>query len=326
MAKTDHYDVALSFAGEDRKYAEELFRELHQRDVSVFYDNNEAADLWGKNLYDHLSNLYLNRAKYCVMLISRHYVEKMWTNHERQAAQARAVKEKEEYILPVKLDDSDIPGMTHSVAFISWPPETAQSISDKLVYKLRGKTDPPSSPSPPKPIQEKLVFQPDKNSLVEIDVKKAERIERHYKISKFFGWVSGFFFLTGLLGFAGSRKQSDDFIIAGILFLISVVIYLATLPFKKRRLPIAGLFPYKDANITKMGKYMGKSRFARRIGERYAMYNMSMKCAFPDCDGTVYITEPPSEAKKYFSAHCNLDSFVHRYKAASNGIATQILE
>jgi hypothetical protein len=136
MAKTDHYDVALSFAGEDRKFAEELFTALHQRGISVFYDNNEKADLWGKNLYDYLSDLYLNRAKYCVMLISRHYVQKMWTNHERQAAQARAVKEKEEYILPIKLDNSDISGLTHSIAFITWPPETAKTIADKIEYKL----------------------------------------------------------------------------------------------------------------------------------------------------------------------------------------------
>src|SRR5678816_4281356 len=103
--KPHQYDVALSFAGEDRNRAAELYETLKAKGVRVFYDQNELANLWGKNLADHLSDLYLNRAKFCVMLISRHYVEKMWTNHERQAAQARAIRENKEYILPIRLGD-----------------------------------------------------------------------------------------------------------------------------------------------------------------------------------------------------------------------------
>ena len=70
--------------------------------VSVFYDEYEKADLWGKNLYDHLSDVYRKRARFCLMLLSKHYAAKQWTNHERQAAQARAFSENQEYILPGK--------------------------------------------------------------------------------------------------------------------------------------------------------------------------------------------------------------------------------
>lgn len=45
-----HYDVALSFAGEDRKYVHRVAEALAEKGVKVFYDNFEEADLWGKYL------------------------------------------------------------------------------------------------------------------------------------------------------------------------------------------------------------------------------------------------------------------------------------
>ena len=86
------YEIALSFAGEDRACAEALATTLRNLAVSVFYDGFEKADLWGKNLYEHLSDLYQNQASYCVMFLSKHYAAKLWTSHERKAAQARAFK------------------------------------------------------------------------------------------------------------------------------------------------------------------------------------------------------------------------------------------
>src|ERR1700754_70184 len=87
------YDVALSFAGEDRVYVEQVATLLREAGLKVFYDGFEEVSLWGKNLYDHLSQVYGQKARYTVMFISRHYANKIWTTHERKSAQERAVKE-----------------------------------------------------------------------------------------------------------------------------------------------------------------------------------------------------------------------------------------
>jgi hypothetical protein len=94
------YDVAISFAGEQRREAEGIARRLRAAGVSVFYDAYEQVDLWGKNLYDHLAGVYQHKARYCLMLVSAAYAAKVWTTHERQNAQARALTENTEYILP----------------------------------------------------------------------------------------------------------------------------------------------------------------------------------------------------------------------------------
>jgi hypothetical protein len=52
---TQRYDVALSFAGEDRAYVEAVADGLRQSGVRVFYDAYEEASLWGKDLYVELT-------------------------------------------------------------------------------------------------------------------------------------------------------------------------------------------------------------------------------------------------------------------------------
>lgn len=130
------YDVALSFAAEDRKYPKELAELLKAGGYQPFYDENELADLWGKNLYDYLSSVYKDRARYCVMFLSKHYERKLWTNHERQMAQARAFKENREYILPVRLDDTEIPGIPPTIGYLDLRSMTIEEVYEVLDNKL----------------------------------------------------------------------------------------------------------------------------------------------------------------------------------------------
>src|SRR5439155_17461115 len=92
------YDVCLSFAGENRSYVTRVATYLRAKGARVFYDLYEQTTLWGKDLYAHLDDIYRNKARFCVMFISEAYGRKLWTNHERQSAQARAFHSNQEYI------------------------------------------------------------------------------------------------------------------------------------------------------------------------------------------------------------------------------------
>lgn len=134
---SDHtYDIVLSFAGEDRAIAEKIAEELKEKGVNVFYDKYEEAELWGKDLYEHLSEVYSEQGRYCIMLISKHYAQKAWTNHERKSAQERAFKENEEYILPVRLDDTRIPGIRETVGYLDYRTKSVDSIVEAALKKL----------------------------------------------------------------------------------------------------------------------------------------------------------------------------------------------
>ena len=130
------FDVVLSFAGEDRSYAEKLANLLKYNKYLVFYDQFESAQLWGKDLYAHFSSIYKDQARYCVMFLSEHYARKLWSNHERQSAQARAFKENTEYILPVRLDDTEIPGVLSTVGYLDLREMEIEEVYQALVEKL----------------------------------------------------------------------------------------------------------------------------------------------------------------------------------------------
>lgn len=138
MNRETKFDIALSFAGEDREYVDQVATLLRQKGISVFYDLFEDANLWGKNLYDYLSDIYQNQAKYTILFISDFYNKKLWTNHERKAMQARAFQESEEYILPVKFDDTKIPGILPTIGYLDLrtksPEQLVEIIEKKLIY------------------------------------------------------------------------------------------------------------------------------------------------------------------------------------------------
>ncbi len=135
------YDVALSFAGEDRIYVERVAAELRAYGVKVFYDKYEETTLWGKNLYTYLSEVYKDKAYFTVMFISAAYKQKLWTNHERESAQARAFEESREYILPAKFDDSvEVPGVLSTIGYISLRKLLPEDFAKKIVAKLQDST------------------------------------------------------------------------------------------------------------------------------------------------------------------------------------------
>lgn len=131
------YDVSLSFAGEERTYVEKVANLLQEEGVKVFYDKFEEADLWGKDLYEHLSDVYLRRARFTVMFLSRAYAQKVWTSHERKAAQAKAFNCSEEYILPVRFDETEIPGVLPTTAYLNAHDKLPEDITRIILEKLK---------------------------------------------------------------------------------------------------------------------------------------------------------------------------------------------
>ncbi len=136
---TSIHDIVLSFAGEDRSYVEQVAEYLIKNDVEVFYDRYEEATLWGKDLAEHLDVVYRS-ARYCVMFISQHYAQKLWTNHERKSALARALEERHEYILPARFDDTELPGIRNTLGYISLAHKTPEELGKLILQKLGRRT------------------------------------------------------------------------------------------------------------------------------------------------------------------------------------------
>jgi hypothetical protein len=128
MAK---YDLAISFAGEQRSLADSFANRLDAAGYSIFYDMFHSADLWGRDLTLKLSDIYAKEARYCLILLSYEYVDKAWTNFERQNAISRFIREKEAYILCLKIDDVQLPGLPDVIGYLDF-----RKFDEDAVYKL----------------------------------------------------------------------------------------------------------------------------------------------------------------------------------------------
>jgi len=100
----NQYDFALSFAGENRALAEELFQQLSVREVAVFYDRQEQHRILGNDVEEYLAPIYRSESRYVVPLLSRDYPKKIWTKFESDNFRQRFG---ERSVIPIWFKDCD---------------------------------------------------------------------------------------------------------------------------------------------------------------------------------------------------------------------------
>lgn len=76
------YDIALSFAGEERSVADKFFKKLSLEEVSVFYDKNEQSRILAEDVEEYLGPIYRSEARFIIVLLSKNYPPKVWTRFE----------------------------------------------------------------------------------------------------------------------------------------------------------------------------------------------------------------------------------------------------
>jgi len=133
MAK---YDLAISFAGEQREIAELFARRLDASGYSVFYDEFEMAELWGGDLSVVLGDIYENQARHCLVIVSAEYVNKKWTNLERQNVISRFMNDRSDYILCLKTDETSLPGVPAVISYLNLGDLGESKVYNLLLQKL----------------------------------------------------------------------------------------------------------------------------------------------------------------------------------------------
>lgn len=139
------HDVAISYAGEDRAIARQIAEALTKRGLSVFYDQFFKSDLWGKKLSKWFKSKYGKASRFVLVLISHNYSIKDWTDFEFSTAKAEESKRKSEFILPVRLDGTKIPGLPSDKVYLDFTKDGINGIADCLFDKVRkatGERDP----------------------------------------------------------------------------------------------------------------------------------------------------------------------------------------
>jgi hypothetical protein len=140
MTEDFSYDVALSFADEQREDAHQLAEWLHAARYRVFYDKWEEHRHLGQSLAIRLTQVYEHEARFCVVLVSRAYVSKDVPRHELQAALARHMRERAGYILPVKYDETPIPGLASDTVYLDRRTTNLTRVAEQIRKRLGSPT------------------------------------------------------------------------------------------------------------------------------------------------------------------------------------------
>lgn len=130
------YDVAISFAGEQRAHASGLKEELERLGYSVFYDFDEQHILWGQNLRSKLADVYARDAKFMVVMLSKEYPEKDWPAFEFEVGKEAKRGRVAEYLLPLVVDDVHVVGLSSDVGHLDLRRMSVAQVAQILAKKI----------------------------------------------------------------------------------------------------------------------------------------------------------------------------------------------
>ncbi|MEW2131905.1 toll/interleukin-1 receptor domain-containing protein [Streptomyces sp. NPDC005435] len=133
------YDLAVSFAGEQRDYVEQVVRACQERGLRVAYDADLTVDLWGRNLVQEFRKVY-GGARYVAPFISRDYLAKPYPMDEFRSMLLPAMDRPDDYMLPVLMGDVSVPPelLNPAVAVLRSEDYTAGELADAFAQRIKG--------------------------------------------------------------------------------------------------------------------------------------------------------------------------------------------
>jgi hypothetical protein len=142
----NRFRIALSFPGERRQIvqqvAERLAASLGQE--HVLYDVYHEAEFARPNLDTHLQRLYHDESELIVVFLCAHYEQKEWCGLEWRAIRDLIKKRKDQSVMLLRFDDSDIPGVFSTDGYIWIGERSPEEIGELVLQRLeisRGKRD-----------------------------------------------------------------------------------------------------------------------------------------------------------------------------------------
>lgn len=129
LIEKSKYDFALSFAGSERPIAEALYAKLCAREIAVFYDRNEQADIFAEDVESYLYPIYNSEAAFVIPLLSKNYPNRIWTKFESKAFKDRFGHKA---VIPVWFSDTDQSMFDESRKYGGWTYDVGKDMDTQL--------------------------------------------------------------------------------------------------------------------------------------------------------------------------------------------------
>lgn len=127
------YDIAVSYASEQKNFVSRVVRILEQEGLHVFYAPDREADLTGHDMIGVFYNVYRYQSLYVACFISEAYLNKDITMHEAKTALVRERHEKRGCMIPISFEGAQIPDMNPDIISLNADKLREVEIADRLV-------------------------------------------------------------------------------------------------------------------------------------------------------------------------------------------------
>ena len=136
--KAHHFDIALSFPGEQRPYVEKVaqFLEKLTGPSSYFYDNNYKAQLAQPNLDKMMEDIYRNRSLLIVVFLCAAYEEKEWCGVEFRAVRDIIKVKEDDRVMYIKCDSGKVTGVLSTDGYIDAQKHSPEEIASFIAERL----------------------------------------------------------------------------------------------------------------------------------------------------------------------------------------------
>lgn len=105
----EEYDIAVSFAAEQRAYVAETVAQAKSLGLRVFYDRDMAFEWWGRNFITEQRKVFARGALFFVPFLSTEYLARPVPRDEFSHAMIKATEQGDHYILPVLIGKVVVP-------------------------------------------------------------------------------------------------------------------------------------------------------------------------------------------------------------------------
>jgi hypothetical protein len=141
-ARGKRFAVAFSFPGEDRAYVYQVVRALREASElnrsQIFYDKFYEGELSRPNVDVYFLDIYGNQSELVVVFLSANYESKEWCGGLEWRAIRDLIKRKEGHaVMPVRLDDTPIPGLLSIDGYVSAKKREPDQIADLILDRLQ---------------------------------------------------------------------------------------------------------------------------------------------------------------------------------------------
>jgi len=132
------FDIAISFAGENRDLARYITESLEMLDIHTFYDEMFEANFLGKTWSTQFQEIFGEQSRFVLCILDEHHAKKIWPTFEREHFTPRIP---DESVIPVFLDETKFVGIPQDLIGMRFKydpgdPAWRKRVDDEIIVKL----------------------------------------------------------------------------------------------------------------------------------------------------------------------------------------------